>query len=102
VILSSRFARCANTRETINLVAGKSRADLDASRILSLAIVRLLEIVVLGRGPHGSGHWPRQGDRHKEVLGVQIIFPRLVHHPKQPVGSSIAVWNSPIQATHEK
>jgi hypothetical protein len=56
----------------------------------------------LGRGPHGSGHWPRQGDRHKEILGVEIIFPRLVHHPKQPVGSSIAVWKSPIQATHEK
>jgi hypothetical protein len=30
-----------HAREAINLVAGKSRADLDGSRILSLAIVRL-------------------------------------------------------------
>ena len=34
-----------HAREAMNLVAGKGRADLDASRILSLAIVRLLEIV---------------------------------------------------------
>ena len=69
----------------------------------SLAAARMSSCFAwLRRGPHGSGHWPRQGDRHKEILGVEIILPRLVHHPKQPVGSSIAVGNSPIQATHEK
>ena len=31
--------------EAVELIQGKSRADLDTSRVLSLALVRLLEIV---------------------------------------------------------
>jgi len=34
-----------HAREAIRLVAGRSRLDLDADRVLSLALVRLLEIV---------------------------------------------------------
>lgn len=34
-----------HAREAMSLVVGQSRADLDANRILSLAIVRLLEIL---------------------------------------------------------
>jgi uncharacterized protein with HEPN domain len=76
-MLSSRFARCANTRETMNLVAGKSRTALDASRILSLAIVRLLEIVgeAAGRVPDDA----RQA--HPKIPWSQIIGMRnrLIH-----------------------
>ena len=34
-----------HAREAITLTRGKSRADLDSDRVLSLALVRLLEIV---------------------------------------------------------
>ncbi len=34
-----------STREAVELTQGKSRADLDNDRVLSLALVRLLEIV---------------------------------------------------------
>ena len=36
-----------HSREAIQLVSGKTRQDLDADRVLSLAVVRLLEIVGL-------------------------------------------------------
>lgn len=35
----------AHAREATTLIRGKSRADLDGDRVLSLALVRLLEIV---------------------------------------------------------
>ena len=66
-----------HARETMSLVAGKSRADLDASRILSLAIVRLLEIVgeAAGRVPDDV----RQA--HPKIPWSQIIGMRnrLIH-----------------------
>jgi uncharacterized protein with HEPN domain len=34
-----------HAREAMQLMAGRSRADLDTDRVLSLALVRLLEIV---------------------------------------------------------
>lgn len=34
-----------SAREAVVLIQGKSRADLDTNRVLSLALVRLLEIV---------------------------------------------------------
>ena len=34
-----------HSREAVAFVAGKSRADLDADRLLSLGLVRLLEII---------------------------------------------------------
>jgi uncharacterized protein with HEPN domain len=34
-----------SAREAVELIHGKSRADLDTNRVLSLALVRLLEIV---------------------------------------------------------
>lgn len=34
-----------HAREAIALMAGRSRSDLDADRVLALAVVRLLEIV---------------------------------------------------------
>jgi uncharacterized protein with HEPN domain len=34
-----------HAREAIRLVEGRSRRDLDADRVLSLALVRLLEII---------------------------------------------------------
>ena len=66
-----------HAREAMNLVAGKSRADLDGSRILSLAIVRLLEILgeAAGRVPgdvrqaHATIPW-------SEIIGMRN---RLIH-----------------------
>jgi uncharacterized protein with HEPN domain len=34
-----------HTREAVTLVRGKKRQDLDSERVLSLALVRLLEII---------------------------------------------------------
>lgn len=41
-----------HAREAVALVTGKRREDLDADRLLNLALVRLVEIV--GDLPHGS------------------------------------------------
>jgi len=63
--------------EAMNLAVGKSRADLGASRILSLAIVRLLEILgeAAGRVPEDV----RQA--HATIPWSQIIGMRnrLIH-----------------------
>jgi uncharacterized protein with HEPN domain len=37
--------RLDSAREAVELIQGKSRTDLDTNRVLSLALVRLLEIV---------------------------------------------------------
>ena len=66
-----------HSREAMNLVAGKSRADLYASRLLSLAIVRLLEILgeAAGRVPddvrqaHPNMPW-------SQIIGMRN---RLIH-----------------------
>src|ERR1035437_4222071 len=66
-----------HAREALDLLAGKSRADLDASRVLSLAIVRLLEIVgeAAGRVPDDV----RQA--HANIPWFQIVGlrNRLIH-----------------------
>ena len=63
--------------EAMNLAAGKSRADLGTSRILSLAIVRLLEI--LGEAAGRVPEHVRQA--HATIPWSQIIGMRnrLVH-----------------------
>jgi uncharacterized protein with HEPN domain len=66
-----------HAREAITLTRGKSRADLDRDRVLSLALVRLLEIVGEAAGRvseevharHPEIPWP-------EIIGLRN---RLVH-----------------------
>ena len=66
-----------HAREAIKLTRGKSRTDLDSDRVLSLALVRLLEIVGEAAGRvskevyacHPEIPWP-------EIIGLRN---RLVH-----------------------
>ena len=86
-----------HAREAMNLVGGKSRADLDANRILSLAIVRLLEILgeAAGRVPddvrqvHANMPW-------SQIIGMRN---RLVH-AYFDVDTDI-LWNTVNQALPE-
>ncbi len=66
-----------HAREAVALAAGKSRADLDADRLLNLALVRLLEIV-----GEAAGRVPKElCASHPEVPWPQIISlrNRLIH-----------------------
>lgn len=50
-----------HSREAIQLVTGKTRQDLDAERVLSLAVVRLLEIIgeaAAGVSAEARGRFP--------------------------------------------
>ena len=66
-----------HAREALDLVEGKSRADLDADRKLNLALVRLLEIVgeAAGRIP------PAIYEKYPDVPWHEIISlrNRLIH-----------------------
>jgi uncharacterized protein with HEPN domain len=66
-----------HAREAVAFARGKSRADLDAERLLSLALTRLLEIIgeAAGRVPEGVRA------RHPEIPWPQIVGlrNRLIH-----------------------
>jgi uncharacterized protein with HEPN domain len=66
-----------HAREAITLTCGKSRADLDRDRVLSLALVRLLEIVSDAAGRVSE----EVCARHPEIPWSQIIGlrNRLIH-----------------------
>jgi len=66
-----------HAREAAALVRGRSRKDLDANRVLSLALVRLLEIV--GEAANRVSEDARE--RHPGIAWPQIISlrNRLVH-----------------------
>ncbi len=66
-----------HAREATRLVEGRTRPDLDADRVLSLALVRLLEIV----GEAAANVSPEARTRHpaipwSEVVGLRN---RLIH-----------------------
>lgn len=66
-----------HTREAITLTQGKTRADLDRDRVLSLALVRLLEIV-----GEAAGRVSKEAcARHPEIPWPEIIGlrNRLIH-----------------------
>jgi uncharacterized protein with HEPN domain len=58
-----------HAREAVALVAGKSRADVDASRMLSLALVRLIEI---------GGEAANRVSRKKQKQLSQIPWPQII------------------------
>ena len=66
-----------HAREAIQLGAGKSRRDLDADRVLNLALVRLLEIV----GEAAAKVTPEARTRYAAVPWWEIIGlrNRLIH-----------------------
>ncbi len=66
-----------HAREAVALVASKRRSDLDGDRVLSLALVRLLEIV----GEAASRVSPDERQRHPEIPWSQIVSlrNRLIH-----------------------
>ncbi len=66
-----------HAREAVALATGKNRADLDADRLLNLALVRLLEIV-----GEAAGRVPQElCANHPEIPWPQIISlrNRLIH-----------------------
>jgi uncharacterized protein with HEPN domain len=67
----------AHAREAAALVQGKSRADLDRDRVLSLALVRLLEIV----GEAASRVSATEQARHRSIPWAEIVGlrNRLIH-----------------------
>jgi uncharacterized protein with HEPN domain len=48
-----------HAQETVALVQGKTRADLDADRLLNLALVRLLEIIGAQQARYPQIPWPQ-------------------------------------------
>jgi len=66
-----------HAREAASLVKGKKRQDLDADRVLQLALVRLVEIVGEAAGRVSKGFQ----SRHTEIPWPQIIGTRnrLIH-----------------------
>ena len=66
-----------SARESVALIKGKSRQDLDAERVLSLALVRLLEIV--GEAANRVSNPTRL--RFSDIPWAQIISlrNRLIH-----------------------
>jgi uncharacterized protein with HEPN domain len=66
-----------HAREAVAFVQGKARADLDTDRLLSLALVRLLEVI-----GEAASHVPKaERDRHPEIPWPQIVSlrNRLIH-----------------------
>lgn len=65
------------TREALEFVAGKTREDLDADRVLSLACTRLLEVV----GEAASQVSQEFRAQHPQVPWAQIVSMRnrLIH-----------------------
>ena len=66
-----------HAREAIELVAGKSRADLDQERVLALALIQLLQIVGEAAGRVSTSYC----DVHPEIPWAQIVSlrNRLIH-----------------------
>jgi len=66
-----------HAKEALDLVKGKQREDLDAQRVLNLALVRLLEIV----GEAANRMPPEDRDRYPQIPWPQIIGlrHRLIH-----------------------
>ncbi|PYV17445.1 MAG: hypothetical protein DMG07_05825 [Acidobacteria bacterium] len=64
-------------REALAFVQGRSRADLDADHMLSLALVRLLEII----GEAARGVSPPLRESYPEIAWTQMagMRDRLVH-----------------------
>jgi uncharacterized protein with HEPN domain len=64
-------------REALAFVQGRSRADLDADHMLSLALVRLLEII--GEAARGVSGWFQEA--HPEVAWKKMagMRDRLIH-----------------------
>ena len=66
-----------HSREVIQLVAGRTRQDLDTDRVLSLALVRLLEIVgEAASGISADARSKRPGIPWAEIVGLRN---RLIH-----------------------
>lgn len=66
-----------HAREAVLLAQGQTRADLDANRVLSLALVRLLEII-----GEAASRMPREGcARYSEIPWPEIVAlrNRLIH-----------------------
>lgn len=66
-----------HAREALELVSGKQRDDLQSSRVLSLALVRLMEIV----GEAAARVTPETRDRLPQIpwVGIVGLRNRLVH-----------------------
>jgi uncharacterized protein with HEPN domain len=66
-----------HAREAVALAQGRTRRDLDADRLLNLALVRLLEIVGEAAGRVSK----RECARHPEIPWAQItgMRHRLIH-----------------------
>lgn len=66
-----------HAREAVELVKGKTSADLSKDRIVSLAVARLLETI----GEAAAGIRQEDRDRIPEVPWQQIVGPRnqLIH-----------------------
>ncbi len=66
-----------HAKEALGLAKGKQREDLDAERVLNLALVRLLEIV----GEAANRMPPEDRDRYPQIPWPQIIGlrHRLIH-----------------------
>jgi uncharacterized protein with HEPN domain len=66
-----------HAREALDLIRGRVRADLDADRVLSLAIIQLLQIV----GEAGGRVSVACRERHADIPWRQIVGlrHRLVH-----------------------
>lgn len=66
-----------HSREAIQFVAGRTRQDLDTDRVLSLALVRLLEIVgEAASGISADARSQYQGIPWAEIVGLRN---RLIH-----------------------
>ncbi len=66
-----------HAREAVDLIAGKSRSDLDEDRVLSLALVRLLEII-----GEAAPRLSKEGQaKHPNIAWPQVISlrNRLIH-----------------------
>lgn len=66
-----------HAREAVDLVGGKARTDLDADRVLQLALVRLIEIV-----GEAASRISKEGQKqHPAIPWPQIISTRnrLIH-----------------------
>lgn len=66
-----------HAQEAVDLVRGKTRADLDTNRLLSLALVRLLEVV----GEAATRVPPEERARRPAIPWEQIVGlrNRLIH-----------------------
>ena len=66
-----------HAEEAVSLICGKTRADLDVDRVLSLALVQLLQIV----GEAASRVTTTTRDQHPGIPWIQIVAlrNRLIH-----------------------